>query len=551
MNLLDNISYLKRKAKIRKLHGPLGSFDPTRSLVALSFPPTSSADFPGASDPRAPYIAATILHEKVHWLQAVGTTLGVFCGKLESIRYSTLCAIIKTGALRPPYLEHIKRNHAAIDAAVRKKWTSGPRFLDTKIQKVFTIQEAESPIGALIESVRSLDEFLRVLEGGCTKREFVEARRFSRVLDHAMLVDAQQREGTHSSFRATDWLSKLRSAEHFAPKCGLYSLFRDKKNNVLGAWQIMEAHARISEVYKFKQALRARLSDAELVKAVNEYATAYPYGIATEMFTGVTGQGMDAVGMLLFGCVCEYALNPVTQEIDGHKGMRFHPLEIFPSMRFLTVLGAVSEIFNRDGSAKLKTFGITPPTGRNGKKIAPGFDTLEQLNFTVRVLYKNIESVTGIPSPLSCAEAIVAINRGRPTPTAIQLFQNPDREYHLRAQKLRLKHPAFFALPGWVEVVDRHSYEKIWKALNPPIWSSENRIRFTGVTNFLTTIYAHRFVGRSVMEDLLISKKSKLFHRFHCPDMTEGFARSAVKDYLGADAVDAVDFVGLLTDEKR
>jgi hypothetical protein len=417
-----------RRKRAPTLNASLGFFDPTGLNVALTW-----GEGPNETTENRVAAMGALLHERMHWLQFIGTSAGHFSASLATLQAGLLfkeewheeplsaADLPLLDCIRVPDDERTlwlacERDYAAIFGGPRPQLDGLERIGATFQLEAISRQLRD--LGARV--VRDHPSYERLQESLWAKAEF--------------------------------------------PKGSVMMLDHDGVG--LGATHCMETAARANEIFRLEEGL-AMLDENW---ALDEEAYWFDvYAVARALFFQITGRRPGEPKAELAMCVlADWALNcPLPPMIPFSGSLEKSPGR-FPGP-FFAVLSHEVEVDT-----------LPEPAGSR----------IEWANQATTAIYDQIsEKVERVLTPLDMARTWAKSLEGldemsvpddiyrKPPSGPIEPVDGVARLRYLsilwlRAARLRLEHPSFFALPFAYYATDRKFFHELWDPLEPPLVSS-------------------------------------------------------------------------------
>jgi hypothetical protein len=423
-----------------------------------------------SSDPREAFsFLGTLQHERVHWLQLIGTSVGLFGAYLNSLQAALLYQDWQTSPLSAMDLPLL--DNARLTPDRRSAWA-----------------ECEFQAIGIAGASRAYHD---AVEAEClyTSKKVVSKQ------IRRLAVEALGSEGAQWLAFTDDVWSKATSGSH--------TLMFESRFGGLAANHLMDTVARINELVKASEYRGVKLDEFEGWEGVQlEVSTAAafspPYGLARDLYYARGDRTPSVANEMALCVLCDWALMypplpPLLPLgfIHGPSG-----ITLSPGMVFAVLVEECDDL-------------VLPSVTRD--------DLIGSANNVATAIYEHLESKSRIPTPLGIAailgrcfsplvnltpsEAVYELqdDGGIPTPKSGLIgarLRYLTRQAAVAAQT-RVANPAFFPLPGVFYRQDRSLFHELFDPLAPPM-VSDPRQRFRPdvpdarwLTFFLYSAVAH------------------------------------------------------------
>lgn len=373
----------------------------------------------------------TLLHERVHWLQHVGTSVGLFSSYLTTLQTNAL----------------VGENWAKVLPEMRLPLLEDERVSPDR-RALWLACEAQSV--AIFGGERAyFEEVAR--HGARFEREAIS--RYIRKIAEDVIGDPPP-----------EWIALQDAIWSRATFSGDAGNFVQHRGSALGATHLMEAAARVNEVFKLAE-YRERYSVSLMGAFAGEY------GVAREVFYDLSGAPESAESEMVLCVLADWAL--------------------------MTLLPPVFPLIGDEPRAVITPAHAFVALARNyDPSVVPKATEGQAVRFADELalaLYRDITERVDFPSPLEAAQVTEKILEPLARLTVPELMYSAGEQpglpeakgplarlrylswLALRACKTRREHPAFFALPISYYHQDRAFFHALFDPIQPPLWSFPGR----------------------------------------------------------------------------
>ncbi len=405
------------------LQTALGYFNPTGLHLELLIDPHDDRE-----ESKMEYLA-TLMHERTHWLQYVGTPVGLFLAYLSTAQRSTLLLRNKRGetpAIAETQLPLL--DSASMNTAMRAAWY----MAETEAMRIS---------GAKSAYLEILDR-----ERPRVTREFLSTR----MRAYAKLAVGQVTDDwyeLHDRFAEDEGFSNA-SGQFF--ESGLPGV-------ALGGYHIMEAAARQNEIW-----MLTRFGSKYVVNYQRAWGA--PYRIARDFFYEISGASRNSTNDAAFCVLADWALMcmlpPVVPLRSAEEGARDL---ISPAW----LLAKLSQHYDADVIPHVRD---THPV-----------ELAEQL---ARALYADLAPKIDYPDPISVVALVHSTFHSIIDTSLPELICGEGGRQDIETTRLtylsilaaraavtRVQHPAFFALPVAYYRDDQAGFHRLFDPIQAPLWS--------------------------------------------------------------------------------
>jgi hypothetical protein len=406
----------------------LGRFDPIGLHLSLDWQDSEEQSYEAKIS-----AMATLMHERCHWLQLIGTSAG---------RFSSWLSTLQAGLLRGDDWDSKPLSAADLPLVESERVDPVARRLWIACERVHS---------AVFGGEAGYIEFLASVEGSFQAEvlDLQLSRLGSLLLDEDPDYEAFQ-EGLRQNpiERGT-------------------AILLDQDGVALGATHLMEATARLHELFRLSDGIRATHPDMEV------FADGYffpPYSYARDLYFEIQTDHEPGVRDEMAICVlADWALNPM----------------IMPAMPLTATLGESPALLPGPLFAalvRLLDLDALPPLDETTRvTYAEGF---------VAAIYAQIKAKEPeIVTPVEMAKVHLALmgslldlkvpkdvydfdgDHGGIKPRDASARLRYTEYLACRASQTRIENPAFFALPYAFYSVDRKLFHGLWDPIEPPILS--------------------------------------------------------------------------------
>ena len=406
------------------LRSSLGFFDPESLSISVESDPRSDRD-----DYVLHAAMAALLHERTHWLQFVGTPVGlstVYLGAIQtSVVFNNFLSEARSAGVRAEAFPLL--DSGALTDGARAAWLGVEHLQLAVLGGPATLEEAFKGVSVQAEGTSQLARSLA-----------------DQVLHHSTVYKTIQDHSWQEGIFATP--SKLIAV---GDRCTL-----------VGASQLMETSGRVNELIRLALGQRRMVWDAYFGP---------PYSHARDMFYAITktdtSAGLDFALCILADWALALPLPPTLPLITPLDTVDSFPGSLFGFLASRLDTSAIPEAID--------------------------LHTPEWADEQAQAIYAQISSASGLWTPLDIARDMRAMYGcmeevdlmtdlySPPVdpaglPTAKDGVGRPrfmtKRAYD--AAGLRLRHPAFFACPALVYARNRDEFHEYFDVLRPPLWST-------------------------------------------------------------------------------
>lgn len=514
--------FLKNRAKNKLLFGEFATFDTGSLLYNISFDRDDIRDM--IHKKQRIYITPTIMHEKVHWFQHIGSSIGFLKSLIYTSQFNILSEFISNIKLESPLFDFFENKRDYINTTMAKKHTH-LRFR--------TVDEPERELEAAdVDFVGSIllnwfyFEYITILiEGDLTKDEVLKMSKTKRSLIKNQTINTSLIEClSHMYFFAynyylnmglksrnfRDWMTEFRRN----PEISKFFQIDIGDGHSFGAKHIFEGQARYTDVVKIAETfLRAKMGrEKDLSNFIDNYLAEKPYSIPFNIFEKYVDLGGSDFRRWLFLIVCDISINPVIPPLFDSPNLYAQGIGlIFPHIRFGAVLQALKSLLNNKKILAIPETQVGKQKKFKNAKIV-NIQTIEGYNVFINAIYYNIKKETGILTPIDVATEFIKIHE------SVNLDKAPDSDYFLfnmkmfyKSCKIRLKCPLFFVDPAFLESLDRELYLKYSDEIKPPFVGMRDKYYPTYDEDmYVPYSYISKLTAYKFIRDIAINKKADL-----------------------------------------
>lgn len=480
-NLLNHYSFLKRK-KNERLFNVSGLFNKQNYLIEIN-------DYKD-NDFREVVIASlTICHEKKHWYQYVGSSLGYFYSCLNQTNQNILLGVIRNLNISLPMLDFFLNNKELINNI----------FIGDPSKFGYHVSEENQSLlngfdftDYTIKKVSSLEYLIYILEGNYTQKEFEENfdifknNNLDDIL-HDTLEDMGRLHGIIDLNLINNFLSFQEAVSDKEPQALMHIRLPDEKV-IFGTNHILEAHARFNEVILLDKYIDKYFYDEKMYSTLldlkNKLLSDATYTVAFKIYKKLIGIKSN-YEQFIFLLVCDYACNV---PIFKGKDMYYENISInsfLPQNRFIEICKILKKY-------PLKNLDL---------------QSISDYNNFISSIYEFISVHLRFISPLEISKEF------------LQLFQRKDRgvllqnnlytldfgiDRYIRACKIRLKYPLFFISPDLFQILDKDHYNNIVDFIGHPILGVKGELRSSNKNDSDLVSYFEHAISTDFINDIFL-----------------------------------------------
>lgn len=422
-----SLTQILRRERLAQQHAAAGYFNPGGMYFELLTDPEAAEDVLDRVT-----LLATLLHERMHWLQLIGTSAGLHSAYVSTLQNAVLPSTSSAG--RSLTLQDLPLlDSGLVNDSTRQVW------LACELQHLASFG---------------------------TSRAYFEALCAQRAQPHREVLSAELRKLAEQVLadRSSGYVAlqdRIWAAAEFTEAGGAFLQHRDVG---IGAAHLMETSARINELFKLSSSRVENYGVSTLL------AFGRPYGLARELFYTATNADPGPESEMALCVLCDWALCTPLPPLLPASGAAATSVAT-PGMIFGQLLHAYrSDVI---------------PTATEGKPV----EFAEALAIN---MYESISARVKIPTPIDVAKFTVAnlasladveipaalyhgVGDGAPKPVDALSRLRYLTILTLRAAETRLAHPAFFALPISYYDEGRPFFHSLFDPIEPPIWSIPGR----------------------------------------------------------------------------
>lgn len=409
------------------LHSDFGIVNPLAVTLEIGPPPPEGA----GPEPFIRYLA-TLLHERHHWLQSIGTVAGMFNALLIQVQ-AGLVPNLPLRELHPSDLPIL----------------TNPRFNDSGV----------------IEAWVRLETLRRILTGG--RVGSVDPLLKAGYSPHWSSTTAMLKELVGEVLAGNSKTEAFVSGWEESPAEGTLPLLKHN-GYLVGIRHIFECGARANEIMKYATHMELAGLDNSSPDGLwsefpNEGWFDLEYGVVQDLFseTNRLHAGIDMVKLAL---ICDLAANNWYPPLAPASG-RFIQGSWTPGAYFLQVCSLVKDYAPDDAIG----FNSTDELDRIAREMQ---DHLSLSGFTAthEQLCDIVAAIVGHVEKYADGLSLYELNDGDiPSPTSGTARTRYLLALSARAFETRRAHPAFFAVPSAFYVADRTEFHKLFDPIGPPL----------------------------------------------------------------------------------